>query len=617
MFLKSITKKDISTGHIYNYYRLCESFRLDGKPRHRNILNLGRLEQLHSDEQRRQLADCIEHLYKNTPLLFPTDHVVDQLARQFVARLRRQKALMQPPEAPRAQDNIVDLETIDLESIKHQEVRELGAEWLCQQAVAQLKIADALEKNGLDDNQIPLALTQIISRAVYPASELKTESWIKENSACALLHGLEPSKVSRHQLYDSALNLYDKKTPLELHLSNTTNEVFNLEDKLMLFDLTNCYFEGRKVHSKMAQFGRSKEKRSDCKLIVLALVINAEGFVKMSKLYKGNTADCTTLQEIMKLLRGTDAPPDKRDKKPVVAIDAGIATEENIQWFADNHYDYISVSRVKLKDYTLSSTQPVIITDNRKHPIQLNLVEQPAANGDRFLYVHSELKEAKEQAMDKKVTQKLELELQLLHKGLAKKRTTKKYDSILTRIGRIKERYKAVSRFFDITVKQQNGLATAVEWKVKEEQNDKENGVYFLRTSLQDKDEKTLWTIYNTLKEIEASFRILKTDLEIRPVFHQNDKSSEAHLFLAILAYSLVNTIRYQLKLKGIHYSWNEIIRKMNTQKLVISTMKNQHGKTIMIQRPSEPSAAVKEIYNALGYQAKPWNRKKFVLPEL
>lgn len=589
--------------------------------RHRNIMNLGALPELFTDQQRKQLADRIEQLYKNLPSLFPTDPLIEKLAQQFIARLHSQRTLEQPPKATdnkqKEQQDGANFETINMDSLEHEDARVMGAEWLCQQAATQLKIKEALSNNGFDDQQIQLALTQIITRAVYPASELKTESWIKENSAVAPLNGIEPSKVSRHQLYASALNLYDKKTELELHLSTTTNEIFKLEDTLVLFDLTNVYFEGRKVHSMMAQFGRSKEKRSDCKLIVLALVINAEGFVKISKLYKGNTADCTTLQEIMKLLRGTSAPPDKRDKKPVVALDAGIATEENIKWLRENHYDYISVSRVRLKDYTLAGKEPVIITDNRKHPIELNLVREPAANGDRFLYVHSELKEAKEEAMDKKATAKLEQELKLLHEGLSKKGTTKKYDSILTRKGRIIERYKAVSRFYDITVQQQNGLATAVEWKVKEQDKDKEYGVYFLRTSLQTEDEKTLWTIYNTLTEIEASFRILKTDLEIRPVFHQKDKSSEAHLFLAVIAYSIVNTIRYQLKLKGIHDSWSEILRKMNTQVLVTSTMKNDKEKMFMTQIPSKPSAAAREIYNALGYRHKPWARKKFVLPEL
>src|SRR2546425_9398645 len=125
----------------------------------------------------------------------------------------------------------------------------------------------------------------IVSRAVYPASEHKTEQWIGDNSAVAELFGKEASRVSRHMLYKAAVDLYEQKDELEKHLSVKTNELFDLDDKIILYDLTNTYFEGRKAHSSIAQFGRSKEKRSDCKLVVLALVTNGEGFVKYSRFF--------------------------------------------------------------------------------------------------------------------------------------------------------------------------------------------------------------------------------------------------------------------------------------------------------------------------------------------
>jgi transposase len=631
MFIKPAPKKDKITGITYTYYRLAESFRLDGKTRHRNILNLGTLDELKTVEQRKQLADKIEALYKNLPdTLFPVDITIDKLARRFVTRLRElnalgQTALQEPAattSATPASQQTTDFENIDLNSLKHDQVRELGAEWLCKQAITQLKIPDMLKQEGFSNGEINMAVTQIISRAVFPGSELKTQNRIQENSAVSLLQDIEPSKVSRRLLYQSALKLYDHKVVIEKHLCKTTSELFHLDDKLMLYDLTNTYFEGRKLNSKMAQFGRSKEKRSDCKLIVLALVVSAEGFVKSSRLFEGNSADCTTLAIMLELMSGQKlndpaAEAIPRGNKPIIGLDAGIATEDNIKLLEHNGYDYISVSRGKLPNYTLTHIDPVMITDNRKHPIELNLVCEPAENGDRFLYVHSQLKEAKEAAMDTRACAKLETELKSMAGGLSKKGTVKKMDSILLRIGRIKERHKAVSRYFDIKVTQKDGKATALTWTVSHEDKNENNGIYFLRTSLQQKDEKTLWKIYNTLTEIEATFRILKTDLEMRPVFHQKDKATEAHLFLAILAYSLVATIRYQLKQAGINDSWKEIVRKMNTQKLVTTSMKNDKGKTIIIQRPSEPTQIAKEIYDALKYKPKPWTKKKFVLPDL
>ena len=432
MFIKASPKKDTSTGLVYTYYRLIESVRIDGKPRHRFILGLGKLEELKTDIQRKQLADRIEQLYKNTPDLFTCDAIVDKLAIHFVTLLRQQHAFKQTEDNTNEKTQSAEYEHIDLVSIKHEEVRGLGAEWMCQQAAGQLKIPEVLKQNGFSKAQTELALTQIISRAVYPASENKTEKWIQDNSAVSILNNLKPD-ISHQKLLDSALHLYDTKEPLELHLHKTTNDLFKLEDKLCLFDLTNTYFEGRKVQSTLAQFGRSKEKRSDCKLIVLALIIGPEGFVKMSKLYKGNTADCATLQDIIGALRGKNIPV-AGGKKPVVALDAGIATIENLKWLKDNGYDYICVSRQKLKDYKLEKTDPVIITDNRNHPIELNLVQQSDENGDRFMYVHSQGKEQKELSMDKRAMKYLENELDSLHNGLAKKGTIKKYDSNLKRL---------------------------------------------------------------------------------------------------------------------------------------------------------------------------------------
>jgi transposase len=616
MFIRPVQKKDKSSGRVYTYYRLCESFRSGKKVSQRVILDLGKIEELSTDSQRKDLAYRVDQLYRNTTSLFSVEPAVDQLAQKFVALLRRKDAKVLLPDSC-IQDKTRDFEKIDLGSLKHDDIREMGAEWLCQQAAAQLKISDLLQKKcGFDEQECKLALTQIVSRAVYPGSELKTQNWIKDNSAISLLNGIEPATISRHQLYASALKLYEHKEAIEKHLNKTTDDIFNFTDTICLYDLTNFYFEGRKVNSEMAQFGRSKEKRSDCKLIVLALVVNAEGFVKISKLYKGNTADCATMQEIIKLCGGSHPNRDK-NKKQIVALDAGIATKENCKWLRDNGYEYICVSRTKLKNYTLASTDPVIITDNRDRPIDLNLVKEPDENGDRYLYVRSQHKAYKEISMDTRATQKLEQELTDLNEGLSKPGTTKKYHSILTRVGRIKERHKAVSGLYTITVHQHNQKATKVAWEhIKQQQREEGYGVYFLQTSLQGKDEKTLWKLYNTLTEIEATFRILKTDLQIRPIFHKKDQSTEAHLFLAIIAYSLVATIRYQLKLKGIHDNWQEIIRKMNTQKLVTTSMKNDKHQTIIIQQPSEPNTDAKLLYDSLNFKPKPWVTKKFVLTQ-
>ena len=145
----------------------------------------------------------------------------------------------------------------------------------------------------------------------------------------------------------------------------------------------------------------------------------------------------------------------------------------------------------------------------------------------------------------------------------------------------------------------------------------KKEGYYLLRTTLNEKDEQVQWTIYNVIREIEATFRTLKTDLDLRPIFHKKDESSMAHLHLGLLAYWVVNTIRYQLKQKGIKNEWRDIVRIMNTQKIVTTTMNNEYDQQIIIRQCSEPTEKVTKIYTALQYKSKPFTRKKSVVPLL
>ena len=193
-------------------------------------------------------------------------------------------------------------------------------------------------------------------------SLLKTTRWIKENSAVCELTGYDIDKITKDKLYQSALHLYQVKDSLEKHLSNRTNELFDLEGKIILYDLTNTYFEGEKRHSTLAKFGRSKEKRSDAKLVVLALVVNIEGFIKYSSILEGNIADCNTLSAMIeKLARHTCSGP------AVVVLDAGIATEENLKLIQAKGYKYLCVSRSKLNDYQSVPDRLTVMMDTKSN----------------------------------------------------------------------------------------------------------------------------------------------------------------------------------------------------------------------------------------------------------
>ena len=425
--------------------------------------------------------------------------------------------------------------------------------------------------------------------------------------------GIEAASVSHHKLYRISSLLYEHRDGIEQYLSYKTSELFDLHDKIILYDLTNTYFEGRKQNSQIAMFGNSKEKRKDAKLVTLALVVNIEGFVKYSKIYRGNIGETTTLEAMLNEL---SVQTSSTGRKPLVVMDAGIADEDNLKMLKSKGYDYLCVTRSKLKDYIAvkNKGQSVTITDKRKSPVELLLVEKEGID-DSLLYVRSERKAVKELSMHENFTSHFVTGLNQILLRIQKKGGTKKVEKVWERIGRLKEKYSSAHRFFDIQVSTESDIVKNLTWKRIIPSSRKAEGVYFLRTSIKEIDEVAFWNIYNTIREIESSFRTLKSDLEIRPIFHKSDENTMAHLFLAVLAYQMVNTIRYQLKTKGIHNDWSHIVRIMNTQKAATVTMQDKDDQKIYIRKCSKPEAKACEIYDALNYRHQPWI-KKSVLPE-
>jgi transposase len=610
MFIKPYFKQNKTTGDRYTVYKLCESYRLNGGIHHRIIIGFGRLEELETVEQKKLLATRIEDMLTNGGNVLSTsvaDEMVEQLARQFCAEILKKRRYDVKPGNQ-------EFETVDMATLRNKDGREIGAEWLCQQAFNQLGIGNFLRQAGWDEDSVALATTHIISRAVYPASELKTVSFIRENSAVGELTGFNKDLVTKDMLYGISHKLYTLKAPLEQHLSRRTNELFDLEDKIILYDLTNTYFEGRMAGSKIAKFGHSKEKRNDARIVVLAMVINREGFLKYSNIHEGNMADCKTLGAMVDTI---SSQTSFSGRKPIVVIDAGIATEENIAMLKGKGYDYMCISRSSLKEYRAdTSATPVLLKDKRDQPIEL-LKVRVASEDDQYLWVRSHAKALKEHSMNGLLAQRFEEGIQSIGEGIAKKGGTKKLNKVYERLGRLKQKYPSVHSYYEITINDDgHDTATGISSRHKTgEDPDRQAGIYFLRTSLKGNDETILWSIYNTIREIEYTYRVLKTDLDLRPIYHKTDGAAMAHLHLGILAYWLVATIRYQLKQQGEHSDWREIVRTMNTQKCVTTSIVNIKNETISIRQCTEPTERAKRIYDILGYKHAPFVRRKSVVP--
>jgi transposase len=568
------------------------------------LLNVGFMTGV-SVEQLNNIRTHLNNLYNKQSTLFEEQ---DPLVKQHVETFWQQLIADKKIDTDKAHRRV------DVETLQHSNVREIGAEWICYNTWNKLQITEFLQSQGWTETQIQLAATQVISRAVYPASELKTSSWIKENSAICEVTGYDMEQITKDKLYQSALKLYDVKDGLEKHLSNRTNTLFELEDKIILYDLTNSYFEGRKQNSTLAQFGRSKEKRNDAKLVVLAMVVNVEGFIKYTAIHKGNIADCNTLSTMIdKLATHTCS------HKAVVVLDAGIATEENLKLIEQKGYNYLCVSRTKLKNYSIIKDKLTVLLETKsKQEVRLKAI-QTDANTDYYLEVKSDAKAAKETGMKTQFEKRFEEQLQKIHKAIHGKGGIKKADKVYERIGRAKERYASTQQYYNITVEvdEKTKKATDIHWqKDKEKYAQKQEGlgIYFLRTNLTIKDEVVIWNIYNTIREIENSFRTLKTDLDLRPIYHKNDKSTMAHLHLGILAYWLVNTIRHQLKAHQINSNWTEIVRIANTQKVITTTGQNNFDKAVSIRKCSIPNKNLLHIQDILKLKYQPFRKRKSVV---
>lgn len=607
MYFKFSLRNNPATNQPDSYYRLVESYRNEyNRVCHRTLLNIGfiNLEVETLNKIRRILQDRLE---RKTPLFEEKDTLALQWADAFWNKLIETNKVDVSDQGFEKSKRMVDVDTL-----KHKNVREIGAEWMCYQALNQLNLKKKLESLDWEEEHIQLAITQIISRAVYPYSENRTTRWIKENSAVCEITGYPIEKITKDKLYKSALDLYKVKDSLEKYLSQKTNDLFDLEDKIYLFDLTNTYFEGRKAKSTIAKFGRSKEKRSDCKLVVLAMVVNVEGFIKYSNIFEGNLSDSESLPKIIDNLRLQTST----EKRAVVVIDAGIATEDNLALIKAKGYDYVCVSRSKIKDYAIDpqgNIKHLITKDNQF--ITLQKIEKET-DTDYILKVKSTGKALKERSMKSKFDQRFLEEINKISASLTKKHGVKKIDKVNQRIGRAVEKYPSAAKFYNINVitEKEEVIEIACQKKKTSALDDQELGCYFIKTNLQTENESSLWTIYNAIREIENAFRCLKSDLDLRPIYHKNDDATMAHLHLGIVAYWLVNTIRYQLKQQKINHNWQEIIRITNTQKIITTTGQNKDDQVIYLRRCSQPNDKVKQIYTALNYKNYPFAKRKSVV---
>ena len=635
-----VMRHNPATGKDEGYYRLIESYRdASGRQHNRCLLSPGFIHGYTSEELRfvpLLLTRRMKAKETNRPADLWGDDLPDvpERSRQLADDFWRQMAeagKVDDAIARKKADESACRDLLHGDTLNHEEGRDIGAEWLCLQAARQLKMDTFLLSEGWSERRVQNALALLVARTVYGVSENKCLDIIAENSALTEIPGMEDVRLNSENIYKIAPALYALKDGLERHLCRTTDSLFNLTDRIYMFDLTNVYFESPKRGSGKAKRGHSKERRNDCPLLVLALCVNTAGFIRYCAILEGDTADPKSLPAMIETLVARNPVPENPAERLLIVMDAGIATEENLKLVRESGYDYLCVSRTRLKDYELASdARTVTVKDCKSQDIYLTRVSHEEG-GDHYLRIESPAKLMKEESMNSLFRKRFEDGLESARASLAKKGGIKAYDKVCERIGRLKARYPSVSRYYKIEYgteavthkrrkeKGRDGQpetwaetkVTAIRWTVDTEGMTTNKGVYFLRTNREKLDERTTWDYYNIIREIECTNRQCKTDLKLRPVYHHKDDNSDAHLFLGLLAYWIVNTIRYQLKQSDVNHYWTEIVRIMRTQKAVTSTAMNSLGEKVEYRLCTKPTEKVKEIYQKLKYEPTPFKKMK------
>jgi len=522
MFIRQTQTRSSSTGDPYFTHRIVESRRVGRKVSQHTLLNLGANFDL-PKEAWPELCTRIEQILNSEQALFTVDPAIEKSAQHLYSQIIARRGEIQKLSDKNEQKQ--HFEEVDINSLQQINPRSVGAEHVSLEALNELQIPQILEEAGFSGRQRTEAMANIVARMCAPRSERATAIWLKQKSALGELLEYDFTPMPLMALYRASDRLFKKKTFIEEKIFGRVQDIFNLTPTITLYDLTNTYMEGNAAENPKAKRGRSKEKRSDCPLITLGIALDASGFIRHSKVFDGNVSEGSTLQEMLHQLQAPSAA--------LIIMDAGIASEENLQWLTENKYNYLVVSRERKRDF--DREKATIIESAGGH--QIYLQRQPGQNeGEIKLACWSEQRAQKDQGINERFRKKYEAELIKISEGLQKPRSTKKRDAINQRLGRLKEKCKRVSAHYQIEmqVDEATDHITALTWEYRPQAASKQTdpGVYKLRTTLTDWDDESLWRTYTMLTDLESVFKSLKSELGMRPVYHQKEERCDGHLFI-------------------------------------------------------------------------------------
>jgi hypothetical protein len=598
MYIRRVTTRRHASGETYHSFRLVESRREGGRVRQIALLNLGSHFDL-PEAHWPALCARLGQILGRQGVLVPVDlpEAVETAAQALAARL-----VAQAPVEPDT-TNFVEVDVASLELVQP---RSVGVEHVGLHALGQLELEPLLASLGVNAVTRAMILAQVVGRLAAPGSELATWGWLNDTSALPELLDLSLPDLSIMRLYRAADVLMTHQAAIEAHLFTRVRDLFELDATVTLYDLSNTYFEGAAAAMPKAKRGHSKEKRSDCPLLTLGLVLDASGFVRRSRVLAGNAVECRTLEGMLKDL---ETPAGA-----LIVMDRGIATEANLAWLRERGYRYLVVSRERTRQRPQGD---VTVTTAGGETVRVERVLDEAA-GEVRLFCHSPGRERKEAGISQRFCDRFEAGLKKLAEGLSRPRGAKRPEGIHERIGKLKQASFGVAQHYAIHIETnpEQTAVTGLTWAKQPVVGTMltDPGVYCLRSNETGWNEEQLWRTYMMLTDLEAVFRSLKSELGLRPVYHLKAERADAHLFISVLAYQCVQLIRRQLKAKGIDPCWAGLRETLSIQRRVTARFTQKDGRTLNVRKATQPEPKLKAIYEALGVPLLPGGTKKMVV---
>ena len=599
VFIRRTQTRRTQDGKPYFSHRLVHSERVGNAVRQRTLLNLGRHFDIPHAQWPQLCARIDDILTGQTPLVADCPHAVEHEAQRIAGQL-----VVRSAQASGAAAGPTDVQLLDVDSLRLLRPRSVGVEQLGLWALEQLGLPALLADLGVNGALRAAAAGVIVGRLAHPASERATHRWLQERSGLGELLGVDFETAGAMQLYRASDALVKHREAIETHLFDRAMGLFDLQPTVTLYDLTNTYFEGEASEQPQAQRGHSKEKRSDCPLLTLGLMLDASGFVRRSKVFAGNVREQRTLAGMLAAL---DAPAGA-----LVVMDRGVATEACVQWLRDHDYRYLVVSRERHRQFDAEAA--VSLQTRSNQTIHMHKVVSTDPDEVR-LYCYSEERANKERAIVERFATRFEAALTQLHEGLARPRAHKRLDQVWQRIGRLKTKHSRVASHYQIgvTADETGEKAVAVTWTRRPRDGSMAThpGVYCLRSSETAWDEDALWRTYTTLTDVEAVFRSLKSELGLRPIYHHKPRRADGHLFITVIAYQLVQVIRTRLRGHGNPASWTTLRRILDGQQRVTATFRRPDGRTLHVRTATQAEPEQRDIYDALGVDPHPGGVRK------